>query len=527
MFPSSRRTLVLGTPTVKFPPPTPILDLSKEALAGYARRELHAIEMEQNRRRWLADPEAWAEERGGMFLWSKQKEVFRAVSQNRRTAAYGCHEWGKSFSAGGLTAWWIDCHPPGTAATITTAPTDRQVRAILWKEIRRIHSRLRLPGRTNLKEWYVPFEGVEELVALGMKPSDYDPAAFQGIHARFILVIFDEACGVPGGTVDLPHSLWIAADSLLANEDCRMLAIGNPDDSSTHFAEICKPGSGWKTIQTGAFDTPNFTGEEVPEELKAVLIGPTWVEERRQEWAPTWRWNAERTKVLPPKGHRLEDSHPFWLSKVLGLFPENKSARGLIPIQWIKDAQDRTLLPKGPNELGVDVGGGSDESTWANRRGPVVRVLGDSHDPDTMHTLGDVIHAQRTCKATLVKVDKNGIGWGMVNRAQEQKLPFRGVMVGEASSDPERFLNKRAEYYWGLRDRFEAGDIDLDPEDQQLAAELASIRYIRNSRGQIVIESKEAAKKRGIRSPNRADAVMLAFAPEEEEEEEATGGLVW
>ena len=88
-----------------------------------------------------------------------------------------------------------------------------------------------------------------ELVAYGRKPADYDPAAFQGIHARYVLVIIDEAGGVP-------KSIFDAVDALATNIDARVVAVGNPDDPGSHFAAICKPGSGWHVETISAFDTP-------------------------------------------------------------------------------------------------------------------------------------------------------------------------------------------------------------------------------------------------------------------------------
>jgi hypothetical protein len=117
------------------------------------------------------------------------------------------------------------------------------------------HRKAGLPGRTTLDaKWYIG----NELVAYGRKPADYDPAAFQGIHARYVLVIIDEAGGVP-------TSIFDAVDALATNVDARVVAVGNPDDPASHFAVICKPGSGWHVETISAFDTPAYTGEKVPE----------------------------------------------------------------------------------------------------------------------------------------------------------------------------------------------------------------------------------------------------------------------
>ena len=466
---------------------------SSEAVGASIAEEIAIIEAELRRRRWLADPVRWVEERLGEFVWSKQRQIMESVRSNRRTAVPSCHETGKSFIAARIAVWWIDSHPLGEAFVVTSATTGDQVKAILWREIGRAHAK-GLPGRTNQTEWFVPMPGGrEELVAIGRKPSDYNPTAFQGIHARYVLVIFDEASGIAGGSSEEPHSLWEAADSLIANDESRFLAIGNPDDPQSEFCKVCSPGSGWNTIRVDAFDTPNFTGEPVPDALKHVLIGRTWVEEKRRKWG---------------------EDNPLWVSKIRGQFPV-RSADGLIPLDWIRAAQLRILPTGSLNELGVDVGaGGGGKNTVAQRQGSYVRIIRRDQEPDTMKSCGNLLYDLRMTKASIAKVDEVGVGRGLVDRAVEQNATVVGVNVGLPAKDKEAFENIRAEGYWLLRERFGEGDIDLDPADDDLAAQLVDIRFKRSSRGRILIESKDEMKRRGRSSPDDADAVMLAFLPE-------------
>ena len=411
-----------------------------------------------------------------------------SVRDNRRTAVHSCHAIGKSFIAAQIVAWWVDSHPPGEAVVVTSAPTARQVRAILWKEINRVQAR-GLAGRTNQTSWYIDApNGKEEKVAFGMKPSDTDPAAFQGIHAPYVLIIFDEACGIPGGD-GKSHSLWEAADSLIANDDSRFLAIGNPDDPNSEFATSCKPGSGWGVIGIGYSDTPNFTGEKIPESLRPLLIGELYVEEKRKKWG---------------------EKNPLFVSKILGKFPES-TADGLIPMSWIRAAQARELKPIGPSELGVDVGAGGDKNVVAHREGPVVRIIRKDQEPDTMVSCGNLLADLKETEAEIAKVDYIGIGRGMVDRAIEQGKPVIGVNVAQSARDSESYINLRAEGYWGLRERFETGTIDLDESDDDLAAQLVELNYKRTSSGKIQIESKSEMKKRLGHSPDEADALMLSF----------------
>jgi hypothetical protein len=173
------------------------------------------------------------------------------------------------------------------------------------------HRKAGLAGRITLDaKWYIG----NELVAYGCKPADYDPAAFQGIHARYILVIIDEAGGVP-------KSIFDAVDALATNIDARVVAVGNPDDPASHFATICKPGSGWHVETISAFDTPAYTGERVLEDLLPLLVSPEWVEERKLRWGVT---------------------SPIYQSKVLGELPDLSDDTLILP-KWIAAAQKRTL----------------------------------------------------------------------------------------------------------------------------------------------------------------------------------------
>lgn len=440
------------------------------------------------------DPVGFVQKRLKEFVWSKQIEILESIRDNRRTAVRSCHGPGKSFIAARAAAWWIETH--NDAFVVTTAPSGPQVKAILWKEIGRCHGKGSLRGRTNQTEWWLKSQyGKEEIVAYGRKPADYDEHAFQGIHANHVLIVIDEACGVP-------ENLWEAADNLMTNENAKILAIGNPDDPVTQFAEVCKPGSGWHVISISAFDTPNFTGEYVPDNIRDLLVSKLYEEEKKRKWG---------------------EDNPMYVAKILGEFPE-VSAGGLIQIKWVKEAQLRTLEPIGEIELGVDVGGGLDKNVIYKRQGPVVRLYSKDFNPDTMQSLGNLMKAVKETGATKAKVDAIGIGAGMCDRAKEiaadQKESrntrqtagvIEGVKVSTAAINSEDFVNLRAEGYWGLRERFQEGQIDLDPDDDDLAAQLVDVRTKPSSTGRTQIESKEQMRTRGKSSPDEADALMLAF----------------
>lgn len=440
---------------------------------------------------WRVDGAAWVRERLDEYVWSKQEEILTAlaVPGRPRVAVRSCHGAGKSHIASRAIAWWLDTHPPGTAFVVTTAPTFHQVRAILWRYIRRAHRVGKLPGRVNQTEWHMD----DEIVAYGRKPADHDEGAFQGIHADHVLVVIDEACGVP-------EQLWIAADALTTNDGCATLAIGNPDNSSSYFAKVCKSAF-WHVIGISAYDTPKFTGEAMPPG-GLPLIDPSWAEEKREEWG---------------------EDNPIYRAKILGEFSEDdpgRVIRGSDVASCRVDAStprtDDELLPV---ELGVDVGGGGDETVIRERRGATAgREWRERSDqPSTIAPL--VLRAIRESGATRVKIDSIGIGAGLVGELVNlgatgaHDAQIVGVNVSEAPRDPATYENLRAEMWWMARLHSEKRSWDLSGMDNadQTVAQLLEPKWSLNTRGRIQVEKKDEIRKRLGRSPDNADALLLAF----------------
>jgi len=441
------------------------------------------------------DPVRWASERG-LHLWSKQREIIESVRDNPQTAVKSCHEIGKSFTAAVAAAHWIDTHPPGEAFVVTTAPTDKQVRAVLWREINRLHTKLGLLGRTNLTEWYIG----KEMVAFGRKPADHDPAAFQGIHARYMLVILDEACGVP-------KELWDAASTLGANKHARVLAIGNPDDATGEFFENCKPGSGWNVIGIGYDQTPNFTGEAIPNDLADLLISREWVAGRALKWGET---------------------SALFASKCRGEFPVGASPWIVVPLMHVEKCRWLEYPPEGMVEAGLDVGAGSDRTVLTWRQGR--RYLGQFAfvNADPMASVGSIVQKINELGIKRIKIDPIGVGWALAGRLRELSR-VHNPFSAEASHDAEiigvnfaelpdlgkehLYLNKRAQVWWEVgRELSRLGLWSLDGLDDDTLQELTTPLYeIMDSKGKIKIEPKEKVRDRLGRSPDGADSLLMAF----------------
>jgi len=434
------------------------------------------------------DPVDWIEDRLGAVTWSRQRDIARSVREHPRTAVQSAHSTGKSWIAARLAAWWIDSFPIGEAFVFSTAPSQAQIDAILWRELRKAHVAAGLPGRLTAgahPRWLIG----DELVALGRKSADMAnaeeaAASLQGIHARYLLLLIDEASGVPPW-------VWDAFDSMATNQHARILAIGNPTDPESRFAQVCAPGSGWHVEEVSAFCTPAFTGEDVPGELADQLVSPAWVERMRRQWG---------------------EGSARWTSRVLGRFPDEADDT-LISRQWIKAAQERELPAGAPGVFGCDIArSGGDETVIYLNRGGVARLAHRAQGHELMRTTGAIMNLLRDAPAWPAVVDAIGIGAGVFDRLREQGAAAIGFVASERARRPDRFLNRRAEVFWELREAMREGLVDLDRADEELASQLGAIRFSEDSRGRIVIERKADMKKRGVSSPDRADALAMTFA---------------
>lgn len=463
--------------------------------------ELSAEDRAAMRKRGKTDPVWWVEKVLGDHPWPKQCEVLRSVRDNKESAVRSCHGIGKSWIAARVALWFLFHHEP--SIVITTAPTDRQVRAILWKEIRAAHRKAKIPLGGEMLSQELKLS--DEWFAWGFTAPERDPDRFQGFHAEHILAIVDEASGVSSQIFDEGVS------AVLSSAGSRLLLIGNPTNPGGEFAKAFKDPHVRK-ISVSAFDSPNFTGFGITQEdielgtwekkitgplPRPQLVEPEWVAKR---WE---RWGRSRNS-------------PNYMARVLGQFPEI-SEDTLIQLHWIEAAQQRQITPKDSDVhiLGVDVARfGSDESVAYQRHGGRFRLVFAGRGFDTRETTGRVIHERKNLCATRSNVDVIGLGAGVVDGLHEVNEPVAAINVAEASSDPEQFANLRAELYWLAREMFEKGEVDLDPVDEELAAQLSEIRYKYDGKGRIHIESKEEMKRRGLASPDRADAFVLSLAPD-------------
>ena len=425
--------------------------------------------------------------------WARQESILNSVRDNRETNVRSCHSAGKSWVASRAALWFLMNHPD--SLVITTAPTARQVRGILWKEIGAAYHKARIPLGGDLSTTALRLGPA--WMGLGFTAAEHDPDRFQGFHSASTLVIIDEACGVS-------EEIDTAVDSILSGQHTRLLRIGNPTNPSTPFGLAFRQQRG-RRFAISAFDTPNFTalgiglddirsgaweakvasGGDLP---APTLVNPVWVAEKWQQWG---------------------ESSPLFQARVLAEFPSSGETM-LLSLGALESAVQREPTdPSSPRVFGVDVARhGSDETVVAYRTGDSVRVLDSWSGKDTMATVGRVVALANEHSPELINVDEIGLGAGVLDRLVELGQPAKGVNVARSPRDKDRFENLRAELFWNVREDIEAGALTV-ADDTLLIEQLAGIRYEFTSKGRIRLESKANMSA----SPDRADAVALALSP--------------
>lgn len=464
----------------------------KQATAELAAR--------RQREKFFNDPSAWAEYMLGVRLWSKQREVCNSLADNKSVAVKAGHGVGKSYLSAILICWWIDTRYPNVYVA-TTAPSTAQINAIVWREVRRMKADVAkrykegkidhdLPGYiTADAQWK---DDDSNLLGFGRKPPENkEDSAFQGLHDGYVLAIGDEACGLSGEIIG-------ALGNITSNANSRRLLIANPTNPASYFATLFEGDKGWKLQTISVLDNPNFTdeGKTMSADALSKLSDQSYVDAMAQEYGE----NSARFK-----------------SRVLGEFAFDIENTLFTP-EVIEKGHQTEIEPVGAEapRLGVDVARMGKDSTaiYMYHEGRV-RFVDEWVKAPATESMNRVDRWARELGVCEVRVDASGMGGPMVDQlALLSDGLYRVVeMVGNRRSpDNRRWLNGRAWWWDNVRKRMSDGELDIDPEDTKLADEVLSVQYLFANTGGLQIESKESMAKRGVKSPNRADAMIYAAA---------------
>ena len=430
-------------------------------------------------------------------LWSIQQEICNAIATTRSVAIKGCHGSGKTYLVAGMVPYELLSDPE--CIVLTLAPTLRQVKTH-WNEVN---------GAINSLPFKIPEPSTtmwklsDKSYAQGFSSSKGVNA--QGFHGRRVLIIADEAIGIIG-------DVWDAIEGIRAAGEVRIVTLCNPTvPSGPVFDSFTKGRSqpGHKTFTISAFDTPNLAGLNLEELLR---LPDADLDHAPFPWLTRRRWVVEMF-------HKWGPQNPRFQARVMGEFPQQASD-AVFQLAWIEAA----AAPYEPEELnqyrqffiqvGMDVAGpGNDETAVCARIGSHV-VATDSWvkaDPldEVLQFLGRL--RQRFRGAPIVILgDAVGVGYHFLRSIAREQFDVREFMAGAAPVDGVKFKNAKAEAYWQLREWMQEGHVH-GVTDEDTKAQLSAVIYRETARGLIEIEPKKEALKRGVASPDRAEALVMAF----------------
>ena len=410
-----------------------------------------------------------------------QEQVLRWVGEGeRRISVRSGHGVGKSSCASWIMIWHLLTRYPQKA--VVTAPTVSQLQNALASECKRWVNELPdvLKDQIDVFVEHIRLKAApaESFISFSVSRAE-TPEALAGVHSDHVLLIADEASGVPEGVFE-------AASGSMSGESACTILLGNPVRSTGMFYNTHTKLAGyWKTLKVSCVDS-NRVSDDYVADMRL----------------------------------RYSESSNAYRVRVLGEFPVADDDT-IIPREMIEGAIDRDVKPTGGVVvMGVDVARrGKDASAICIRQGN--HVLGREvlirKKLDTMQVVGWVESEMKNLVSSgyevgEVLIDSIGLGAGVVDRLMEKGVDVRGVNVSESPSVGSDYFNLRSELWWRCRDWFERRDC-LIPNDEKLIEELVAVQQDYNS-DKLKVESKEKTRKnldRGA-SPDRADAFVLTFA---------------
>lgn len=407
-----------------------------------------------------------------------QANILRDIAAGeRRITVRSGHGVGKSTTLAFAVIWFMFTRWP--AKVIVTAPTAGQLWDALWAEIRSRFAQLP-PGLVDI------FEMMAEKIVLRADPdnsfcsartsSKERPEALAGVHSENVLLIADEASGIP-------EEVFVSGSGSMSGHNACTVLTGNPTRLTGFFADTHrKPGvrEMWKQHHISCLDSPRVSRD--------------FIDQIRRTYG--------------------EDSNEYRV-RVLGEFPTSDD-EALIPYDLVVAAMSRDVSPGGRPIWAIDPARfGRDRTAFVERIGQVVSPVQCWQGLDLMQTAGKIVTMWNTVplkhRPAEILVDSIGIGAGVVDRLRELDLPVRGINVSESAPVGSTTSRLRDELWVKCRDWLAARTGKL-PNDMELLADLTAPKFSYLSNGKLKVESKDDMKSRGVRSPDIADALCLTFA---------------
>ena len=461
------------------------------------------------------------------------EKMLKPIAKYNRVSIAATHSVGKTWTMARIALWFASCYKD--SKVITTAPTGRQVRKLLWGELHSAYTKSKHPlgGKLLTTEWQIGPDwyvmGFSPQKEAGSESREQSGSSFQGFHADYILIIFDEATGIP-------TDIWKMAEGLLTSgKIVKFVAIANPTTRSSEFFKTFSDPT-WFNVYLSCFDSPNLkaNGIENIHKLKRELQK---LKEMEQGDRLTYIEDYEK-----PVPHLLSCQwvmssalkwgidHPLFQSKALGIFP-SIDENVLVQLDDVEAAIERDIKHELTDVvcIGVDVARyGGDDSVITTLKGVEQtrkKVLSKRNVTEVAGEAINIIELDRGLE-TRVLIDATGIGAGVHDILKEKYKKDRRIniieihfgqspvmdtdKIEEANEEiKKRYVNLKARMF-DLLSQDIKHELSLLPDDVYLE-ELPTIQFTFNSHGKMIIESKDDYKKRtGNNSPDSSDSLALA-----------------
>ena len=397
---------------------------------------------------------------------------------NRRISVRSGHGVGKSTAGAWAMLWYLHLRFP--VKIVVTAPTSSQLYDALFAELKRWIKAMPqlLQDQLEVKQDRIEVKDAATEAFISARTSRAEqPEALQGVHSDNVMLVGDEASGIP-------EQVFEAAGGSMSGHNAVTLLLGNPVRSSGFFYDTHnRLADDWVTMKVACADSPQ--------------VSEAYIEEMKARYG--------------------EESNAYRI-RVLGEFPRSDDDT-VIPMELLEMASQRDVEASQHARMvwGLDVARfGSDKSALCKRQGnAVTEPIRTWKNLDLMQLTGAVVAEWEvlmpSARPQEILVDSIGLGAGVVDRLRELGLPARGINVSESPAMGNTYRNLKAELWHKAKAWLEARDCRM-PKDEALIAELATVRYSFTSSGKIQIEGKDEIRKRGLPSPDRADAFCLTFA---------------
>jgi hypothetical protein len=403
-----------------------------------------------------------------------QKDFLQAIARKeRRISVRAGHGVGKSTACSWALIWHMTTRFP--QKSVVTAPTSAQLFDALYSELKAWINKL----PPVLRESYEVFsdrivlKGAPESSFISARTSSSErPEALAGVHSEHVLLVVDEASAVP-------EAVFEAAAGSMSGHSASTILISNPTRNSGLFYKTHHDlASDWCRMHVSCLNIPLVSADFVSQ-IKATYGAES---------------NAFRIRVLGEFALADDDT--------------------LIPAELVDGAisRDISINSSEPLVFGLDVARfGSDRTALVKRKGNVVIEVKSWGGLDTMQVVGAIVNEAKLDRPDEICVDTIGLGSGVADRLRELGMNVRDVNVAESSAMNPNANKLRDELWLAVKEWLATKSVKL-PADDQLRHELVAPRYTFTSSGKVQVESKDSMRKRGMRSPDLADALCLSFA---------------